>query len=123
MITYTIVLIAFAVLEGLIGFWLGNVHIIRDFLTSLLMAGALIFSYESLVNARKKKNAERTYGNRRLNVISAFVNMVYIQCTVLFAFLETAHHMIEHWDIAQHAQGDAAHSHNLVSGNHDDVQH
>lgn len=98
-ITYTMVLIAFAVLEGLIGFWLGNVHVIRDFLTSLLMTGALILSYESVINSRKKKNAEHTFGNRRLNVISAFVNMVYIQCTVLFAFLETFHHMIEHWDL------------------------
>lgn len=46
-IIYTIILLVFATMEGLIGFWLGNVHVIRDFLTSALMVGSLVLSYES----------------------------------------------------------------------------
>lgn len=89
------------------------------------MVGSLVLSYESAKNSRKKRTPEQTYGNRRLNIIAAFVNTVYIQCTVLFTFLETLHHMIEHWDFAAHSHkgSEDGHSHNLVSGNHDDVKH
>ena len=54
-ILYTVILLVFATLEGLIGFVVGNVHVIRDFLTSLLMVGSLVLSYESAKNSRKKK--------------------------------------------------------------------
>lgn len=54
-ILYTVILLVFATLEGLIGFFVGNVHIIRDFLTSLLMVGSLVLSYESAINSRKKR--------------------------------------------------------------------
>ena len=40
-----------------------------------------------------------------------------MQCTALFALLETLHHMIEHWDIAQHIDS------KQLGGNHDDAKH
>ena len=77
-IAYTMTLLAFGVVEGLIGFWRGNVLVIRDFLSGLWMVGSLVLSYESAKNSRKKRSSEQTFGNRRLNVIAAFVNTVYI---------------------------------------------
>jgi Co/Zn/Cd efflux system component len=115
---YTTILFVFGAIEGLFGFWLGNVHIVRDFLTSLLMVGSLILSYESAQSSRAKKSAEQTYGSRRLNIIAAFVNCVYIQCTVLFSLLETLHHIIEHWDLAQHTESDFLNSSYHESSDH-----
>jgi Co/Zn/Cd efflux system component len=57
-IFYTVILLVFATIEGVIGFWRGNVHVIRDFLTSLLMVGSLVLSYESAKNSRKKRTQE-----------------------------------------------------------------
>ena len=77
-VAYVMVLSVLGVIEGVIGFMHGNVHVIRDFLTSLLMIGSLILSYNSAKMARKKRTEEQTFGNRRLNIIAAFVNTVFI---------------------------------------------
>jgi Co/Zn/Cd efflux system component len=50
----------------------------------------------------KKEDLQYTYGYCRYNVLAAFSNMVYIQVTVLFKFLEMIHHMIEHKEIEFH---------------------
>ena len=77
-IPFVIALSVLGVVEGIIGFIHGNVHVIRDFLTSLLMIASLVLSYNAAKMARKKRSDENTFGNRRLNIIAAFVNTVYI---------------------------------------------
>ena len=46
-IPYVVALSVFAVLEGLIGFMKGNVHVIRDFLNASLMVGCMVLSYNA----------------------------------------------------------------------------
>lgn len=96
------VLTILAGFEGVIGFYTGNVHIIRDFLTGALMVGGLILSYNAAQNARRKKSTQFSFGLRRLNIWAAFVNMVYIMCNTVFSFIDNLHHTVEHWEQSQH---------------------
>jgi Co/Zn/Cd efflux system component len=77
-IPYVVALTVFAVIEGLIGFTRGNVHVIRDFLNAGLMVGCMVLSYNAARMSRQKRSNEFTYGYRRLNILAAFTNTVYI---------------------------------------------
>ena len=52
--------------------------------------------------------------------MAAFINATYIFFTFIFDFVDTLHHMVEHWEEESHTQGGP--SKNLPSA-HDDEHH
>ena len=58
-----------------------------------------------------------------MNILAAFVNMVYIMCMGLFGALETIHHMIEHWEFESHGEAHGHDHHHDINGGHDDLAH
>lgn len=77
-------------------------HILRDFLITMLLLASVAVSYKALSVSGQKPDATYTLGYRRMDLLAAFCNCVYIQCMELFELLETFHHMIEHWETDQH---------------------
>ena len=97
-----IILSIFSAIEAIIGFTHHNAHIIRDFLTSGLMITSMLISYRAIQLSRRKRNHEYNFGYRRMNILAAFINMVFIICKSLFGFLDTLHHVCEHWEFELH---------------------
>ena len=92
-----VALIVVCLIEAIIGFTHHNGYIIRDFLLSAIMIASIMISQRALQLSRKKRNHEYNFGYRRMNILAAFVNMVYILVMGVFGALETVEHMIEHW--------------------------
>jgi Co/Zn/Cd efflux system component len=76
---------------------------IKDFVTSGLLTASIYISMKANEAAQTKQDVQYTYGYARFNILAAFSNMVYIECTVLFNFLDLIHHVIEHEESEQHA--------------------
>lgn len=116
---------SFAIVEGMIGISHTNVHLVRDFLNSFLMMGALCFSSKALELSLKPQDEDYNFGYRRYNILAAFVNCVYLMFSFLFNFVDNLHHIVEHWEFDQHLNDTAIqteHNH-IVQHQHDDVQH
>ena len=93
---------SFAIVEGMIGITHTNVHLVRDFLNSFLMLGALVFSSKALEISLNPKDEDYFYGYRRYNILAAFVNSVYLMFSFMFSFVDNLNHLIEHWEIESH---------------------
>ena len=100
---YAMVLTGVTLIEAIQGFALGNAHIIKDFLSGVLLIAMLLMSYKAARMARQERDHSFSYGYLRLNIMAAFVNTVYIMSKSMFNFLETIHLMIEQWEIDSHA--------------------
>lgn len=90
---------SFAIVEGMLGISHTNVHLVRDFLNSFLMLGALVFSSKALELSLKPQDEDYIYGYRRYNILAAFVNTVYLMFSFVFNLVDNLHHMVEHWEI------------------------
>ena len=95
-------LTALSIMECLVGLFTQNVHILRDFLVTVLLLASIIISQKALQQSSAQADSKFTLGYRRMDLLAAFCNCVYIQCMELFEFLETFHHMIEHWEEKTH---------------------
>lgn len=102
-VPYAIVLTGVAIVEAIQGFGLGNAHIIKDFLSLVLLIAMLFMGHVAASRAKQQRDHCFNYGYLRLNVMAAFVNTVYIMSRSIFNFLETIHQMIEQWEIDSHA--------------------
>ena len=99
---YITVIGSFAMVEGMLGLFHTNVHLIRDFFDCLLMITSLGFSSKALDLSFKKKTNSFSFGFIRCNVLAAFVNSVYLLFSFVFGFVDNLHHMVEHWEEDSH---------------------
>lgn len=109
-----------AILEILVGLATGNVHVLKDFLVAALLLLALYASHEAQVRETQDSCKQYSFGKRRLTLLSAMGNCIYLQCLELFNFLEAVHHIIEHFELASHNQMVPAQNEH---GAHDDAAH
>lgn len=112
--------------EGMLGLFHNNVHLIRDFFDILLMISSLGFSAKALQLSFKGKTNSFMFGYIRFNVLAAFVNASYLMYSFVFGFVDNLHHMVEHWEEEAHAEGTA----DVTSGHveklatiHDEASH
>ncbi|CDW76790.1 cation transporter [Stylonychia lemnae] len=108
LILYITVIGSFSLVEGMLGLFHANVHLIRDFMNTLLMLCSLGFSAKALQLSFKSKTNSFQFGYRRFNVLAAFVNSVYLLFSFVFGFVDNLHHMVEHWETDQNLDGSAA---------------
>lgn len=83
----------------------------------MLLVCALYVSNKALTISKQVADSSYTLGYRRINILAAFCNCIYIQCMELFTLLETIHHLIEHWESQSHQNNEA------VNLSHDDDKH
>ena len=69
-----------------------------------------------LEGTHRKHDRHFNFGYRRINLLAAFFNCVFLIFIFIFDWMETIHHMMEHWEAQEHdtpelleAHGDEAH--------------
>lgn len=70
------------------GIFSGSLSLISDALHNLSDTGTLILSYISIKISEKPKNKINTYGYKRANILSAFINAVSLICISIFLIIE-----------------------------------
>ena len=83
-------------------------------------------SLKALTIYQKPRDDKFNFGYRRINILAAFVNTIYLLFSFIFDFMENLHHVIEHWEEESHETDVAGtHSHNSMNLNnaHDDIAH
>jgi Co/Zn/Cd efflux system component len=70
-----------------------------DCLMTLMLIGTIYFSYKALDMSNQGADSTYTLGYKRLDLLAAYCNCIYLQCMKLFDLLETFHHLIEHWEL------------------------
>jgi Co/Zn/Cd efflux system component len=93
---YMSVLAAITVCELVIAVASGNVHILKDAMIAALLVAGLWASLKAAQFSIGKPELGG-FDYRRVNIIVAFGNCIYVQCTALFQGLESHHHIIEHF--------------------------
>jgi Co/Zn/Cd efflux system component len=77
-VIFGISLAALSVCEGIIGANTQNVHIIRDFMIAALLVLALYISNRAIQVSKNQPDSTFTFGYRRMNILAAFCNCIYI---------------------------------------------
>ena len=90
--------VALTTLECVIGLYTQNCHILRDFMLTFMLFASCYMSEQALDLSLKNADNLYTMGYKRLDLLAAYCNCIYIQCMELFDLLETFHHIIEHWE-------------------------
>jgi len=67
-----------SVFEAIVGAGTQNVHIIRDFMLQFLLVCALFVSHKALTVSKESPSPSYTLGYRRINILAAFCNCIYI---------------------------------------------
>jgi divalent metal cation (Fe/Co/Zn/Cd) transporter len=52
--------------------------------------------------SHKKNDRHYNYGYRRINLLAAFFNCVFLIFIFIFDWMETIHHLMEHWEAQAH---------------------
>lgn len=99
---------SYTLAEGLLGIMHKNVHVLRDFFNFLLLLVSLGYSVVAIDMSQEekeetdleagptaKKDGKYRYGLRRLNLLAAFFNCIYLMFMFVFDTMETLHHTLE----------------------------
>jgi hypothetical protein len=112
---------SFTLVQGLIGLSTKNAHVLRDFLNFAALIIALCFStraidiwnesqQESQIDSQSDdleggsntvtvtKDRHYNFGQRRINLLAAFFNCVFLIFIFVFDWVENVHIVMEHWE-------------------------
>ena len=73
-----------------------DIDLLRDCLNSMLLVGTLVLSTRanSLSN-QLDEDDQYDYGGRRLNLVAAFVNLVYLTFCFVFSIVDSLHFLVD----------------------------
>ncbi|KAK7285476.1 hypothetical protein RJT34_20249 [Clitoria ternatea] len=87
--------VAYSTAELLIGLFTGRVGLVSDAVHLTFGCGLLTFSLLVMVASRKKADREYTYGYKRLEVLSAFTNALFLLFMSFSLAVEALHAFIQ----------------------------